>query len=123
MDQITHAVRRQHWLSIVNACQTRTEDITVKQWLKDNGVKEKAYYYWLRKFRRESFEHQMSSISPDNKVSFAEILLQNEPVNNSFAPGFKADAIIKTEGCIIALSNTASESLCRIILEGLDHAL
>ena len=78
MDQITHAVRRQHWLSIVNACQTRAEDITVKQWLKDNGVKEKAYYYWLRKFRRESFEHQMSKISPDNKVSFAEILLQNE---------------------------------------------
>lgn len=123
MDQITHEIRRQHWLSIVNACQTRTEDITVKQWLKDNGVKEKAYYYWLRKFRRESIEHQIRAISPDNKVSLAEILLQNEPVNNDFTPGFKADAIIKTESCIIVLSNTASESLCRIIMEGLKHAL
>ena len=80
MDQITHEIRRQHWLSIVNACQTRTEDITVKQWLKDNGVKEKAYYYWLRKFRRESIEHQIRAISPDNKVSLAEILLQNSKV-------------------------------------------
>ena len=123
MDQITHEIRRQHWLSIVNACQTRTEDITVKQWLKDNGVKEKAYYYWLRKFRRESIEHQISAIFPDNKVSLSEILLQNEPVNNGFTPGFKADAIIKTESCIIALSNTASESLYRIIMEGLKHAL
>ena len=123
MDQITHVIRRQQWLGIVNACQARTEGVTVKQWLKDNGVKEKAYYYWLRKFRRESFEN-LNTISAENKVSFAEILLQNEPkCNGPIDSGFKADAIIKTESCVIALSNTASESLIRIIMEGLSHAL
>ncbi len=45
MDQTTHDVRRANWLNIVTQCQERQEGVTVKQWLSDNGVKEKAYYY------------------------------------------------------------------------------
>ena len=30
--------------------------MTVKQWLADNGIKEKSYYYWLRKFRKEAYD-------------------------------------------------------------------
>ncbi len=123
MDQITHSVRRQQWLDIITACQSRPEDTTAKQWLKDNGVKEKAYYYWLRKFRKESFD-QMGNLPSDNRISFAEIHLQNESEQcGAFECGFKPDAVIKTQGCVIALSNTISESLCRIIMEGLNHAL
>ncbi len=47
MDQITHDVRRNSWLNIIQQCQARPEYITVKQWLIDNGIKDKAYYYWL----------------------------------------------------------------------------
>ena len=56
MDQSTHDVRRASWLNIITECQQRPVNVTVKQWLSDNGVKEKAYYYWLRKFRREACE-------------------------------------------------------------------
>ena len=52
MDQTTHNVRRANWLTIITQCQERPEGISVKQWLSDNGVKEKAHYYWLRKFRK-----------------------------------------------------------------------
>lgn len=50
MDQSTNDVRRANWLTIINQCQTRPSDMSVKQWLVENGIKEKAYYYWLRKF-------------------------------------------------------------------------
>ena len=53
MDQSTHDVRRNNWLNIIEQCQQRPENMTVKQWLADNGIKEKSYYYWLRKFRKE----------------------------------------------------------------------
>lgn len=53
MDQITHNVRGAQWLEIVTQCQNRSEGITVKQWLSDNGIKEKAYYYWLRKLIKQ----------------------------------------------------------------------
>ena len=48
MDQSTHDVRRTNWLNIIEECQQRPENMTVKQWLADNGIKEKSYYYWLR---------------------------------------------------------------------------
>ena len=55
MDQSIHDVRRSNWLNIVNECQQMPANMTVKQWLADNGIKEKSYYYWLRKSRKEAY--------------------------------------------------------------------
>ena len=52
MDQITHDVRSSQWLEIITQCQNRPEGTTAKQWMADNGISEKSYYYWLRKFRK-----------------------------------------------------------------------
>lgn len=58
MDQLTHNVRCANWLNIINQCQERPANITVRQWLKDNDIKEKSYYYWLCKFRKESYDQR-----------------------------------------------------------------
>lgn len=47
MDQITHDVRSPQWLEIITQCQNRPEGTTAKQWMADNGISEKSYYYWL----------------------------------------------------------------------------
>ena len=76
MDQTTHNVRRANWLAIITQCQERPEGISVKQWLSDNGVKEKAYYYWLRKFRKEAYEQMQPPAvneNPGNEIAFTEI--------------------------------------------------
>ena len=54
MDQSIHDVRRSNWLNIVNECQQMPANMTVKQWLADNGIKEKSYYYWLQKSPQRS---------------------------------------------------------------------
>ena len=56
MDKATHDVRTVNWRAIVDRCQERSKDQTVKGWLRENGISEKSYYYWLRKFRREAYE-------------------------------------------------------------------
>lgn len=53
MVQITHDVRSSQWLKIITQCQNRPEGTTAKQWMADNGISEKSYYYWLRKFRKK----------------------------------------------------------------------
>lgn len=53
MVQSTHDVRRSN---AITECQQRPANVSVKQRLADNGIKEKAYYCWLRKFRREACE-------------------------------------------------------------------
>ncbi len=45
MNQSIHDVRRANWINIVNQCQSRPADMSIKQWLAENDIKEKAYYY------------------------------------------------------------------------------
>jgi len=50
MDKITDAkteFRLKQWSKIIQACQT--SGMTVIGWCRQNNVKIKSYYYWLRK--------------------------------------------------------------------------
>ena len=126
MDQITHDIRRNQWLSIVTACQSRPEGTTAKQWLVDNGISDKAYYYWLRKFRNEAYEHMSSDHNTNIPIrsgnSFAEISINARHQENVLPFSFSPDAVIRSGDHMIALSNSASDSLVRSIMEVLNHA-
>lgn len=74
MDQLTHNVRRANWLNIIKQCQERPANVTVRQWLKDNDIKEKSYYYWLRKFRKESYDQMQLPAATEEP---AEVSLLN----------------------------------------------
>ena len=102
MDQSTHDVRRTNWLNIIEQCQQRPENMTVKQWLADNGIKEKSYYYWLRKFRKEAYRQmQMPPAASSSEITFA---------------------IIKNGALSIAISNDISEALLDRIFQVIRHA-
>lgn len=56
MDQIIHKVRHSMWRDIILQCQDRSTGMSTKQWLQENQISEKSYYYWQRKLRNEIFE-------------------------------------------------------------------
>lgn len=122
MDQITHDVRRQNWLSIISACQNRPEDVSAHQWLTDNGIKEKAYYYWLRKFRNEAAkDDKLPSTSSSNEVSFVEMSL------GRISPELTEDtskgaATIHKNGLTIEISNSISGQLLSLLLQEVSRA-
>ncbi len=126
MDLITHDVRSRHWGEIIAQCQAKPEGISTKQWLKENGVKEKAYYYWLRKFRKQTYAMIQTDKSSDcnasvEGISFYELpaVLQAEDTKKyKVAP----DAVIAINDVRVELFNSASESLIRNILAGTRHA-
>ena len=122
MDQITHDVRRQNWLNIITACQNRTTDDTVRQWLSDNGIKEKAYYYWLRKFRKEAAEtNHLPTTCSSGEVSFVEMPLDRispEPVNDNA----NSAVTICKNGMTIEISNSISEQLLTLLLQEVARA-
>lgn len=70
MDSLTHNVRRANWLNIINQCQERPANVTVRQWMKDNDINEKSYYYWLRKFRKESYDQMQIPSVTENPQKF-----------------------------------------------------
>lgn len=132
MDQITHNVRSAQWLEIVTQCQNRPEGTIVKQWLSDNGIKEKAYYYWLRKFRKQAYaQMHLSSteVSVGSDISFAEVSIPDQrptgilkATEETTVEAIRPVAVIKNTDITIALTNEVSDSLLSRILREVAHA-
>lgn len=125
MDQITHDVRRANWLSIIKQCQNRPEGMTAKQWMADNGIRSKSYYYWLRKFRKESYESMQSC----NDITFHEMQFPVPPQTSASGIGTalsrNADAavIVSQGNTVITVTNSAPAELAALVLkEVLAHA-
>lgn len=122
MDQPTHDVRRASWLKTITECQQRPVNVSVKQWLADNGVKEKAYYYWLRKFRREACEQiRLPVAASPAEVAFAEFPIP-EPAPVRPIAGNNTVAVIRANGITIEISNSISEALLCMLLREVAHA-
>lgn len=131
MDNTTHQVRLAQWIEIVEACNRRPEGMTAKQWLNDNNISEKTYYYWQRRVRKEVFNKSIDtvpSVSAKNEITFAEIPNTYNSKQAGFYPSdtlsdsFNADAIIKCGNSVIALSNSISDVMLSKILEVVSHA-
>ncbi len=129
MDQITHTVRNSKWKDIILQCQNRPAGKSVKQWMAENQINEKSYYYWQRKFRKEAFEQMNhSSILPTvqetSKVSFAEIRIPEpkKSVSDIIPETLKPTAVIKTAKMTIALSNDIADDLLSRILREVSRA-
>lgn len=126
MDQLTHTVSRSNWINIIRQCQDRPAGTTAKQWLAENDISEKSYYYWLRKIRREVCEQEgLQEVTNPSALSFVEIpvktALDTTPVPTVPA-AMTPVAVIRSGRLTLELSNDISESLlCRLLQEVL-HA-
>ncbi|MCR4744319.1 MAG: IS66 family insertion sequence element accessory protein TnpB [Lachnospiraceae bacterium] len=127
MDQITRDIRRQNWANIIKQCQQRPSDITVKAWLADNGIGEKAYYYWLRKFRKEAYSEIQNTIDSNESadLKFAEIQLPipaEEKSTSDIKVYSNKVAAIKANGITIEISNDISDILLHRLIKEVVHA-
>lgn len=127
MDRITHQVRLTNWTKIIEQCNNRPSGTTAKQWLSENGIREKSYYYWLRKIRQEAYASKEMGLpainslqEPQPAVTFAEIPLPEH--QTSISDTFKADAVIHTGSMVIGLSNSISDTLLSRLQEVTHHA-
>ena len=125
MDQSTHDVRRVNWLNIINQCKERPAHVSTRQWLADNVIKEKAYYYWLRKFRKESYDWmQIPTAAVTTEISFAEvpIPMANPPKSMPYTLHSDSVAIIRCGSISIEISNDISEVILNRLLQEVTHA-
>lgn len=120
MDKITHQIRAEHWIKILNECINSGMSKTA--WCRANGISEKQFFYWQRILRREEFENSRTSSLPasagsdqplapaaQSTVSFTEIKLPPSP--RSAASVFQPDLVIRKGELILEISNSASSAL------------
>ena len=126
MDQLTHNVRRANWLNIIKQCQERPANVTVRQWLKDNDIKEKSYYYWLRKFRKESYDQMQLPAATEEpaEVSFVEFAASTSEkvVSTQDSLNSTTTAVIRHGAITLEISNAISEEVLSLLLKEVIHA-
>lgn len=126
MDKSTHEIRLARWKQVIEQCQNRPEGQTAKQWLADNRINAKTYYYWLRKVRKEVYgqleEHISLPAAPETgNITFAEMPTYSQHTKeDTFA--FQAAAVLKTHKVTVALSDTISDRLLTRILQEVSNA-
>ncbi len=82
-----------------NQCPNRPFDILVKQWLEENDIKEKAYYYWLRKFQKEAYaKMQPPAVASKTEDTFAEGIMPLSSADSNEKNVFSPAVVIKCSG-------------------------
>ena len=126
MDKTTHEVRIANWKSIIEQCQSRPEGQSARQWLANNGISKKNYYYWQRKVRQETYALIRQDAVPtaipasDTKsVTFAEIPFAPAPDN---LQPFTPDVVLRKGQTVLELSNSVSDRILEKIMEVMSNA-
>jgi len=124
MDQITHEMRLKNWEHVVEECNRRPEGVTVKQWLSENGINVKVYYYWLRRVRQAAYDQMKLeqsgelAVTSDRRVSYAEITLTG---NTSSGPAMHPVAVISSGNLSIDISENASEEFLMKLMRAIKY--
>ncbi len=127
MDQITHDVRTVQWAEIVRRCHERPEKQTAKQWLADNDINEKQFYYWQRRLRNLAARGTKISLpakQAPTDISFVEIPASSGELDELQQQSFtnQPDAVIRIGKVEIDLHNSISEELLSKILKVVSYA-
>ena len=80
MDQITKEIRTEQWRQIV--LEANGTSLTKKEFCRQNGIKEKQFYYWQRKIRRQDAARFLEETSPAQ--------VETSPVVSSCSSSFVA---------------------------------
>lgn len=121
MDKTTHELRLADWQAIVNNCLSRPAGQSKKQWLAEQGVPEKSYYYWQRKIRLIAYGecHPESPAAMSSEYEFAELPFQAvQEVQNTAVPA----AVIRKGSVVIELNNSINDRLLGRLLEVISNA-
>ena len=123
MDQITHDVRTAQWAEIVRKCHERPVTQTAKDWLRENGIDAKQYYYWQRRLRNmaaKTTNTHLPATHNSGEVTFIEMPSPNElpaeHIEKSAISSVPA-ALIRAGKLEIELHNGISDDLLSKILK------
>ena len=83
MDQTTKEIRTEQWRQIV--LEANGTSLTKKEFCRQNGIKEKQFYYWQRKIRRQDAARFLTETSPAGD--------ETSPVDSSCSSSFPCAGI------------------------------
>lgn len=97
--------RTQKWLGIIRECQA--SGLKKRTWCRQNDINEKAFYYWLRKFRKMACENKELMIQESNGIESPEVIQPIVPITVlKDDPAVKQKDVSQQNSCIILNINS-----------------
>ena len=123
MDDTTFEVRLSNWRTIIEESEKRPQGVTKRQWLKENHIPEKQYYYWLRRVRKAAFSQLESGLLPvssgKTEIALAQVPTEGILPTSSVSPA----VVIRTRKSTVEFSSDLSEDLLLKLMKAVSHAL
>ena len=116
MDEVTQ-VRLNNWAGIFHA--RKESGLTIKDWCSQNNVSLNAYYYWLRKLRKQTLQETGITSAPQNPVATPQLVKIPDQL-------LASQSVISDEGIalrirhgsdLIEVGNQASDRLLSFLRE------
>lgn len=112
MDQVTlvkNQYRLEHWSQLIQ--ERQSSGMKIDDWCKANGITRDAYYYWLRKIRKNACQ-ALSLANPENNhtAAFKKLEIQSP------AAGTQAAVIIHLPAATVEIQNGASQQTVEAVL-------
>ena len=135
MDHATTEIRTEQWRQIV--LEANGSSLTKKEFCRQNGIKEKQFYYWQRKIRRQESSRlrleatlapveSTSVVSSCSSSSFVTVNL-SEPEDTSFIPlslssTFHPELMIQMNGVNLFVVSSVHEETLQSVIRVLRNA-
>ena len=81
MDDITHEMRLSQWTALLRECSN--SGLSKKEWMRANHIKEKQFYYWQRRVRKEVFQELSSTSVPSYAYLLLNWLHLHQPISKT----------------------------------------
>ena len=119
------------WAAIIKEC--RSSGMKILQWLEINNISKDQYYYWQRKLKEtciDTLERQAATfvelpvtkeVSASTELTVTHSVYENKNDDSSFKDNSIA-AVIKTNGVIFEITNTATPDFIKNLIEAFNHA-
>ena len=135
MDHATTEIRTEQWRQIV--LEANGSSLTKKEFCRQNGIKEKQFYYWQRKIRRQESSRlrleatlapveSTSVVSSCSSSSFVAVNL-SEPEDTSSIPlslssTFHPELMIQMNGVNLFVVSSVHEETLQSVIRVLRNA-
>ena len=135
MDHATTEIRTEQWRQIV--LEANGSSLTKKEFCRQNGIKEKQFYYWQRKIRRQESSRlrleatlapveSTSVVSSCSSSSFVTVN-QSEPEDTSSLPlslssTFHPELMIQMNGVNLFVVSSVHEETLQSVIRVLRNA-
>lgn len=119
------------WAAIIKEC--RSSGMKILQWLEINNISKNQYYYWQKKLKEtciDTLERQAATFvelpvtkkaSASTELTITHTICENKNDDYSFKDNTIA-AVIKINGVIFEITNTATSDFIKNLIEAFNHA-